>query len=470
MSDRRTTRLTTMTPSILRPLFGTAVGLGLLAANTAGVAQTASTICEPDGGYVVAYYNGTFATPEDADAQRAALRIARHGKYNGTAETITSSAGKVEPVHYETFYSTAGTTSGATESRFQALSTEFRTKVADVSLGQYWEYFWDMAAGNQTNWTAVAAADSRFQTFGTAFASTVTTQATAAKTALQTELDTSTTTLAARQLARAQALYTERQKLLMVSYSQGTLFANKAFTKLGVTDTSVFRQALTALPTDAQKATLGTALTTNMATLTIPVTANNQGFFTATLSWTVPATGAYGTGSDGKALVNDFDLHVIEPTPPVTGSTYVQWVHFSTTGDPGKGGGGDISKQGYAGFLDKDGMGTSATDTGPEHYYASCDETKLLPGTYWVSLTKVRAQIPEQTFVTLQIATAKSGEVYSKTFAYTDILGFSQQTKLTFPVKVVLKKNTDGTWAKPEVTTYDPQATYESTELPTFAL
>ena len=451
----------------LRPLLGAAIGLGLMAANTAGIAQTTSTICEPDGGYVVAYYNGTFATPEDADAQRAALRIARHGKYTGAAETATTAAGKAEPVRYETFYSTAGTASGATESRFQALAGEYR-KLLDGALTQNWEYFWDMASGNTDAWSVLAAksADARFLAVTSAFPTTVTSLATAAKTALQTELDNSSTTLAARQMARAQALYTERQKLLMVSNSQGTLFANKAFARLGVTDTSVAKQELSALPTDALKS----SLTTNMAALTVPVTANNQGYFTATLSWSVPATGAYGTGADGKPLVNDFDLHVIEPTPPVTGNNYVQWVHFSTTGDPGKGGGGEISKQGYAGFLDKDGKGTSATDTGPEHYYASCDESKLLEGSYWVAITKVRAQIPGQTFVTLQIATAKSGEVYSHTFNYAAIADFQQQTKLTFPVKVVLKKNADGTWAKPEVTPYSPVAAYDTTGLPNFAL
>ncbi len=463
VSDRRNT------PAFIRPLTGTALGLGLLAASTLGVAQTTSNICEPDGGYVVAYYNGTFAMPEDADAQRAALRIARHGKYAGATETATTTSGKAEPVRYETFYSTAGTASGATESRFQALAAEYR-KLLDGALTQNWEYFWDMASGSIDNWSVLAAksGDSRFLAITSAFPGTVTSLATAAKTALQTELDSSNTTLAARQLARAQALYTERQKLLMVSVasSQGALFANKAFAKLGVTDSSVARHELAALPADAVK----TALTTNMAALTIPTPASNQGFFTATLSWTVPATGAYGTGSDGKALVNDFDLHVIEPTPPVTGDNYVQWVHFSATGDPGKGGGGEISKQGYAGFLDKDGKGTSATDTGPEHYYASCDAGKLLEGSYWVAITKVRAQIPERTFVTLQIATAKAGEVYSHTFNYAAIADFQQQTKLTFPVKVVLKKNADGTWAKPEVTPYSPIAAYDTTGLPNFAL
>jgi hypothetical protein len=458
VSDRRT--------PLIRPLTGAALGLSLFGASTLGVAAT-STICEPDGGYVVAYYNGTFTAPEDADAQRAALRIARHGKYVGTPETATTSAGKAEPVRYETFYSTAGKASGATESRYQALASEYR-KLLDGALTQNWEYFWDMSAGNTQAWSVLAAksADSRFLAVTSAFPATVTSLATAAKTALQTELDNSTTTLAARQMARAQALYTERQKLLMVSYAEGKLFANKAFAKLGVTDSSVYKQELSALPA----ATLQSSITTNMASLTVPVTANNQGYFTATLSWSVPATGAFGTDAAGKPLVNDFDLHVVEPTPPATASTYVQWVHFSTTGDPGKGGGGDVSKLGYSGYLDKDGKGTSTTDMGPEHYYASCDESKLLPGTYWVSVTTVRAQIPAQTYATLQIATAKSGEVYSKTFSYADIPGFVQQTKLTFPVKIVLSKNADGTWAKPVVTPYPTWATYVESGLPSYAL
>jgi hypothetical protein len=456
--DRRTTH------TFIRPLTGAA--LGLLAAGTLGIAQAASTICEPDGGYVVAYYNGTFATPEDADAQRAALRISRHGKYTGAAETATTSLGKIEPVRYETFYSTAGTASGATESRFQALAGEYR-KVLDGALTLNWEYFWDMASGNADNWSVLAAksADSRFLAITSAFPATVTSLAAKAKTDLEADLKVSTT-MAARQLARAQALYTERQKLLMVGYAQGTLFADKAFAKLGApTDNTVRKQELTALPAAA----LQSSLTTNMAALNIPTPTSNQGFFTATLTWSVPAA-AIGANADGSAKQNDFDLHVVEPTPPVTNASYVQWVHFSTTGDPGKGGGGDISKQGYAGFLDKDSRGLTATDVGPEHYYASCDESKLLPGTYWVSVTTVRAQLPAQTFATLQIATAKSGEVYSKTFNYSDIPGFIQQTRLTFPVKVVLSKNLDGTWAKPVVTPYSPSATYVESGLPSYAL
>lgn len=450
--DRRT--------PLMRPLTGAALGLSLFGASTLGVAAT-STICEPDGGYVVAYYNGTFTAPEDADAQRAALRISRHGKYTGAAETATTTAGKVEPVRYETFYSTAGTASGATESRFQALAGEYR-KLLDGALTQNWEYFWDMASGNTDAWSVLAAksADARFLAVTSAFPTTVTSLATAAKTALQTELDNSSTTLAARQMARAQALYTERQKLLMVSYSQGKLFANKAFTKLGVTDTSVAKQELEALPTDALKS----SLSTNMASLTVPVTANNQGFFTATLSWSVPAA-ALGKDANGNDIKNDFDLHVIEPT-----GTHV---YYGAAFDNKGGGTTPEQRDGDAGRLDQD-----SSTQGPEHYYASCDETakttfvragvtkerRLHEGVYRVYVAQQSVAIPNLTSLTLQVAFAKSGEVFSKTWnalkakdspsvacpdCTGDVVGFIDVNTLKAKkphVQVKVTKIADGNW------------------------
>lgn len=431
--------------SISRTLLGTAVGLGLLTANTAGIAQT-SAICAPDGGYVVAYYNGTFATPEDADAQRAALRIARHGKYvaGGDPETSMTTTGKKEPVRYETFYSTAGTASGAAESRFQALATHYRTKVLDGALSNHWEYFWDMVAGNTANWSALAtaSADSRFQAVTTSFPATVASLTTATTTALAAELATSTT-LAARQLARAQALYTERQKLLMVSYSQGTLFADKAFTKLGrPTDSTVLQETLLGLPAAA----LQSSLTNRMAALNIPNPSSNQGFMTATLSWSVPDS-SIGKLANGTDIQNDLDLHVIEPT-----GTHV----YYGLAERNKGGGETAAaRQGDAGYLDKD-----STTVGPEHYYASCDETVLKEGIYQITVAQESVANPMLTNLTLQVAFAKSGEVFSKTWnarqaqaASTscvgctgEVLGFTQASALKPHVKVQVTKLATGAW------------------------
>lgn len=419
--DRRT--------PLMRPLTGAALGLSLFGASTLGVAAT-STICEPDGGYVVAYYNGTFTAPEDADAQRAALRISRHGKYTGAAETATTTAGKVEPVRYETFYSTTGTSSGATESRFQALAGEYR-KLLDGALTQNWEYFWDMTSGNIDNWSVLAAksGDSRFLAITSAYPATVTSLSAKANTALEADLKVSTT-MAARQLARAQALYTERQKLLMVSYSQGTLFANKAFAKLGApTDNTVRKQELTALPA----MTLQSSLATSMAVLNIPTPESNQGFFTATVSWSVPAS-AIGVGK-----VNDFDLHVIEPT-----GTHV----YYGLAERNKGGGTTAAaRQGDAGRLDQD-----STTVGPEHYYAACDESVLKEGVYSITATQQSIESPASSYMTLQIAFAKSGEVFSKTWnaleskANGQVSEFTTVPSLKPQVKVKVTKIAGGNW------------------------
>lgn len=431
----------------LRPLLGAAIGLGLMAANTAGIAQTTSTICEPDGGYVVAYYNGTFATPEDADAQRAALRIARHGKYTGAAETATTAAGKAEPVRYETFYSTAGTASGATESRFQALAGEYR-KLLDGALTQNWEYFWDMASGNTDAWSVLAAksADARFLAVTSSFPATVSSLSAKVRTELTAQLaDGNNTTLAARQLARAQALYTERQKLLMVAMgsSQGELFANKAFAKLGSpTDNTVRKEVLAATPAGA----LNASLTTTMAALTIPNPTSNQGFITATLSWSVPAT-AIGKLANGTDIQNDLDLHVIEPT-----GTHV----YYGLAERNKGGGQTAAaRQGDAGYLDAD-----STTVGPEHYYASCDENVLKEGIYKISVAQESVSNPALTNLTLQVAFAKSGEVFSKTWnarqsqpasascvgCTGEVPGFTQASALKTHVKVQVTKLGPGNW------------------------
>jgi hypothetical protein len=441
VSDRRNTHMNSN--ALVRPLAGAA--LGLLAAGTLGVAQAASTICEPDGGYVVAYYNSTFAMPEDADAQRAALRIARHGNYTGAAETATTPSGKVEPVRYETFYSTAGTATGATESRFQALAGEYR-KLLDGALTQNWEYFWDMASGSSDAWSVLAAksADSRFLAVTSSFPATVSALSAKVRTELAAQLaDSNNTTLAARQLARAQALYTERQKLLMVAYSQGELFANKAFAKLGApTDNTVRKEVLSAAPASS----LSSALNTTMAALTIPNPTSNQGFFTATLSWSVPAT-SIGKLADGTEIQNDLDLHVIEPT-----GTHVYY------GLAARNKGGDQTtdaRQGDSGYLDKD-----STTVGPEHYYASCDENVLKEGIYKISVAQESVSNPALTNLTLQVAFAKSGEVFSKTWnarqsqpASTncvgctgEVPGFTQASALKTHVKVQVTKLAPGNW------------------------
>jgi hypothetical protein len=99
--------------------------------------------------------------------------------------------------------------------------------------------------------------------------------------------------------------------------------------------------------------------------LVTPPTQAASGFFTSTLTWN-------GSG--------DIDLHVYEPN------------------------GGHVfysNKQGAAGYLDVDNI----VANGPEHYYASCDVTKLQEGTYTVAVANYSAASGKT--ATVQIATAQ---------------------------------------------------------------
>lgn len=98
----------------------------------------------------------------------------------------------------------------------------------------------------------------------------------------------------------------------------------------------------------------------------------SQGFFTATLSW------------DG---IGDVDLHTNEPT-----GSHVFY----------------RNKQGTSGYLDVD----NTQGFGPEHYFASCDKTKLTAGIYNISLANY-AQA-EGRKATLQISSNTAGVLGTK--------------------------------------------------------
>lgn len=92
-----------------------------------------------------------------------------------------------------------------------------------------------------------------------------------------------------------------------------------------------------------------------------------SGFFTVTLTW------------DG---LGDVDLHVYEPSG--------QKVYFG-------------AKAGRAGYLDYDNM----DGFGPEHYYASCDKTKLQTGTYQIKLANF--MWADDRVATVQVASNAQG-------------------------------------------------------------
>lgn len=113
-------------------------------------------------------------------------------------------------------------------------------------------------------------------------------------------------------------------------------------------------------------------VTTALTTLEAPPTQASQGFFTVTLSW------------DGSG---DVDLHSFEPS-----GSHVFYRQL----------------QGISGYLDVD----NTQGFGPEHYFASCDKTKLATGVYRISLANYARA--EGRKATVQISSDAEGVLGTK--------------------------------------------------------
>lgn len=109
-----------------------------------------------------------------------------------------------------------------------------------------------------------------------------------------------------------------------------------------------------------------------LSTLVSPQQQASPGFFTATLTWN-------GSG--------DVDLHTFEP-----GGMHVYYA----------------APTGASGYLDFD----NTVANGPEHYYASCDSTRLRVGTYRIAVANY-ARATGRT-ATVQIASWKDGVLGTK--------------------------------------------------------
>lgn len=138
-------------------------------------------------------------------------------------------------------------------------------------------------------------------------------------------------------------------------------------------------------------------INTALDTLVAPPVQASSGFFTTTLTWN-------GTG--------DTDLHVYEPD-----SSHVFYRYMLGT----------------TGYLDVD----NTTANGPEHYFASCDSTKLQTGTYQVAVANYNAA--DGRIATVQIASWNDGVLGTKSV----ILGAATGDVPSYTLfNVIVTKNT----------------------------
>lgn len=389
-----------------------------LAGISPALAQTSPAVsgsCQ-SGGVLFGFFNGVLTTPFGADDSLAKFR---------TRYAATSVRG--DQIRYETFYN-------KTEGFDDFVETfDQRLKEQDGILAGRFELFFEALNGGGSWWSAITEAVPAFVNTLSAFID----WGNAAIPRMLTQMMGSPATeqTLAEQRVRIDNGALEGRKMLFVAHSQGNLFANSAYdyavTKVPagavyvvhiaspapilhgpevladqdivinmlrvvgsvppITDyiplalartpglngkTDVFGHGLQEIylnPAFTTAAHIDGYILDGFNTLVAPPVLAASGFFTATLTWDGPG---------------DVDLHTLEPSGA--------HVYFG-------------AKVGSSGFLDVD----NVRGYGPEHYYATCDSSKLRTGTYAISLANYSGAQGRN--ATVQIASNTDGVLATKT-------------------------------------------------------
>jgi hypothetical protein len=409
--------------------------------------QTTSSLCTARG-YTVAFFNGVWNTntPDGAQSGLNALRALIGDTY------------KNEPVEYQLFYNNTGSTVGATGAQDVAEVFIQRAKEFDATgeLGKRFEYFWEAASnGDKPFFSRVTNTIVAEAGIFDGLYSAVVTKAMAGWSMFLS--NPPTTVNYASHKSQLDTLAVEGQKLLLVAHSQGNLFVNPAYDyvkpKIGSSSVAVVHIAPASITTngdyilasidlvinglrtqgwgsvpatninilpsfsdlsghtlqgtylDASRGARARILemsNTALNSLTTPTATASRGFFTATLTW------------DGSG---DVDLHTFDPT-----NTHVYYSSRSST----------------TGYLDVD----NTTANGPEHYYASCDATKLLVGNYKIGINNYSGATGRT--ATVQISFAQGGQAITKSLSVGAVRGSSGDATPISVFTVNVQKDANG--------------------------
>lgn len=388
----------------------------VLATNSFSATSQASantSLCTAKG-YTVGFFNGVWNTYTQDEALSGLNAL----KY------LIGETHKDEPVEYTLFYNNTGSTVGATGAQDVAEVFIQRAQEFDASgeLGKRFEYLWEAASdGDKPLFTRLWSTFKAEASIIDGFYSSVITKSLAGWSSLLSNPPTSVNY--AEHRSQLESLAAEGQKLLLVAHSQGNLFVNPAYDfvtpKVGATSVAVVHIAPASitlrgdwvladidlvinglrlqgvgsvpavnlfLPTsrsdlsghtlkgtylDATRSGRARVLSISNSALDglqSPTALASRGFFTATLTWN-------GSG--------DVDLHAFEPS-----GTHVYY----------------RSLVGNSGVLDVD----NTVANGPEHYYATCDATKIETGFYSFGVNNFSSATGRT--ATLQISFAQGGQ------------------------------------------------------------
>lgn len=398
-----------------RTLLVAAACLSMLGNTTLALAQSTATLCKPEG-TVFLFFNGVNTTKHEGDIALFELQ-----RIYGAKDSIG------EDMRYELMYNVSNGLEDFVETFQQRLAEQ------DGILSGKFELFFETIRGSGNWWDRLTGAISSLSQIRTALTDLV--LATGVRSLTSLVATPPTEVMYQDHRSRLDTYSVEGRKLLLFAHSQGNLFANVAFKHLRKTlpdaavklihvapaspqlngfhvlaDLDLVINALRLTGTvasvthsipnplarpanwDGKKDPLGHGLLEiyvnpnlqisgavkglveqGLASLVAPPIGATPGFFTATVTWDGPG---------------DVDTHVQEPD-----GSHVWYGN----------------KLGRSGHLDVD----NTEGFGPEHYFATCDATRLQTGSYKVSLANyLRA---EGRSVNVQIASHGAGVLKTKT-------------------------------------------------------
>ena len=383
------------------------IAAGVLASSslaTAARAQQVSTTLCTKVPFVVGFFNGVGTSKAVAKAQAEML---------ANANRLGPKGPDGSDIEYQLFYND---TNGKLLDALETFSQKLREQPAVIN--QRFELFWEAIEGSGSVSNAIISAYPAFGDFLRSLFETI--LSIQANAMLRTYLLNPPFENYADHRTKVDNALSQGSKLILFAHSQGNLFANRAYAyavakvgtgpvklvhvapassvlngpytladydlvinyllrvggtvpsanvhiPLGLGDghgiLEVYLNPLYSEPHSKIRSDFQAALASAVAP---PAEAQN-GFFTVTLTWN-------GTG--------DVDLHTFEP-----GDFHVYYQNFN----------------GQSGALDVD----NTEANGPEHYYASCDATKLRTGTYRIGINNF-ARATGRT-ATVQISSYREG-------------------------------------------------------------
>jgi len=420
-----------------------------ISTNTQAQENSETNICSEAGvGVVLAFMNGVLNTTTDVEVAKQELKRI-HGPKSAKGDEII----------YESLYNQTG---GGLEDFVETF--EQRLKEHGELLEGRFELFFEALKGGGSWWETIRSVFSSTVDLLGAFVDQV--QAKVAAGLTRSLANPPTMEDYAEHRTRIDTWLLQGQKLLLVAHSQGNLFANAAYkhalTKTTAASVKVVHIApasptvngphtladldlvINALrlvgsvpsitdripgyllrpagingETDAlahgllpiylnQKLDISARVKSHIQaaldSLVAPAAQTTLGFFTVTLTWN-------GSG--------DVDLHVFEP-----GGTHVYF----------------RKREGESGHLDLDNIQSD----GPEHYYATCDSSKLQTGTYQISVANYRHA--DGRTATVQIASQKDGVLGTKSVVVGEATANNPKFYPMFNV-VVRKDEPTGTYS-----------------------